>query len=216
MINEQEREHISREEAYKRFVENYHHGRDRHKKKYLEGGERVGKTVGQDALRYQIELNDLEDDDIRKICDIYWMDYICIPFPMPKQCNLTELLLRHYGDDIVYKDCWEYETKEWDETFKNRYQNGSISRRGKDRFKNGKPVMPGKGGMFGKAQRFMDKKVDEFGRVVDRHQRNPMSGGSQLRMPMKQRMVHRGIPNQRKIVKKGPPPREYPKRIEHG
>ena len=128
---------MTKEEARKKFEEKYHHGRDRHKKKYLDGGERVGKVVADDALRYQIEKSDLTDDDIRKICDVYWMDYICIPFPMPKACNLTELLLRHYGDDVVYKDCWDYDTQDWDFAFQQKYLSGAIKRRGKDPSKNG-------------------------------------------------------------------------------
>eukprot|EP01084_Bolivina_argentea_P103753 185827_1 len=105
---EKKKKLLSYNEAQKVFKEHYHWGRNRHYEKYLNGGERKGKTTGENALLYQIEMNDLTDDDIRQICDIYWMDYICIPFDMPKACNLTELLLRHYGDDVVYKDCWEY------------------------------------------------------------------------------------------------------------
>eukprot|EP00484_Ammonia_sp_Unknown_P023086 CAMPEP_0197040368 /NCGR_PEP_ID=MMETSP1384-20130603/17088_1 /TAXON_ID=29189 /ORGANISM="Ammonia sp." /LENGTH=538 /DNA_ID=CAMNT_0042471111 /DNA_START=21 /DNA_END=1637 /DNA_ORIENTATION=- len=119
---------ISYEDAKKEFEKHYHHGRDRHYKKYFEGGERHGVIVGDQAKRYQIELDNLSDDDIRDICNLYWMDYICLPFDIPKQCNLTELLLRHYGDDVVYKDCWEYETKQWDVEWKGKYINGSVPR----------------------------------------------------------------------------------------
>ena len=55
------------------------------------------------------------------------MDYICLPFPVPTPCNLTELLLRHYGDDVVYKDCWEYETQEWDTEFVNEYKHTTFT-----------------------------------------------------------------------------------------
>merc|ERR1712061_558970 len=77
------------------FEKRYHHGRNRHNQKYLNGGERRAQVKGKSILKYQIEVDDLEEEDIRKICDVYWMDYICLPFPVPDACNITELLLRH-------------------------------------------------------------------------------------------------------------------------
>ena len=109
--------YISKKDAFKMYKSKYHHGRDRHYKKYIDGGERTAVVKGYDILNYQIELDDLSDNDVRLICEIYWMDYICIPFPMPKQCNLTDLLLKHYGDDVVYRDCWEYNTENWSHSF---------------------------------------------------------------------------------------------------
>lgn len=38
----------------------------------------MASTVGDEALRYQIEVDDLNDDDVRRICELYWMDYICM------------------------------------------------------------------------------------------------------------------------------------------
>merc|ERR1739838_292998 len=78
--NENKTELLSYDEAKRRYDEKYHHGRDRHKKAYLNGGERKGKTVGNEALLYEIERDELSDDDVRDICELYWMDYICIPF----------------------------------------------------------------------------------------------------------------------------------------
>eukprot|EP01083_Nonionella_stella_P242649 846222_1 len=116
------RKRIPRKTAYKKYIANYHHGRNRHNKAYLDGGERRAVVKGNKVLQYQVEMDDLSDADIKKICEIYWMDYICIPFPMPAACNLTELLLQHYGDDVVYKDCWEYNTEEWDKRFVTKYR----------------------------------------------------------------------------------------------
>ena len=130
-----ESELLSYSDAQRVYNEKYHHGRDRHKKFYLDGGERKGKTVGDDALLYEIEVNELSDDDIRQICELYWMDFICIPFPIPKACNLTELLLKHYGDDVVYRDCWEYNTKEWDLGFVQKYTSGKIKKQKRRRYR---------------------------------------------------------------------------------
>eukprot|EP00483_Globobulimina_turgida_P011003 UN11024 len=115
------KKYLSKEAALNVYNDNYHHGRNRHNKNYLDGGERRAVIKGGDVLKYQLEAGDLGDDDIKRICEVYWMDYICIPFHMPNACNLTELLLRHYGDDVVYKDCWEYDTKNWDMNFVKKY-----------------------------------------------------------------------------------------------
>ena len=123
---EKQQQMLSRDEAKSIYKDKYHHGRNRHNKKYLQGEERYAPVKGDELLKYQIELKDLMDHDIKKICEVYWMDYICLPFPMPKACNLTELLLRHYGDDVVYKDCWEYDTKEWDPTFRSKYKSKEL------------------------------------------------------------------------------------------
>ena len=50
--------------------------------------------------------DDLDDGDIRTICELYWMDYICIPFELPSVCNLTQLFIDHYGTDVMYNDCY--------------------------------------------------------------------------------------------------------------
>eukprot|EP01084_Bolivina_argentea_P103754 185828_1 len=128
---EKQRKYLNKKEAFEIYNDKYHHGRNRHNQKYLDGGERRAAVKGRDVLKYQLEFDDLSDRDIKRICDIYWMDYICIPFDMPKACNLTELLLRHYGDDVVYKDCWEYNTQEWDGAFLSKYKQSIKSVRGK-------------------------------------------------------------------------------------
>lgn len=53
-----------------------------------------------------VKRADLSDDDIRRICEIYWIDYICLPFDIPPQCNVTDLFMKHYGDDVTYHDCY--------------------------------------------------------------------------------------------------------------
>ena len=34
----------------------------------------------------------LTDDEVRKICDLYWMDFLCFPFELPPQCDRDKLL----------------------------------------------------------------------------------------------------------------------------
>merc|ERR1712051_560287 len=41
-----------------------------------------------------VERGDLSDDDLRRVCEIYWIDYICLPFEVPPQCNLTDLFVK--------------------------------------------------------------------------------------------------------------------------
>ena len=120
---------MSEKEAREEFESQYLQGRDRHSSGYVDGMEQEGgaKLKGDKLQKYQLEVGDLEDDEVRRICELYWMDYICIPFPVPKACNLTELLLRHYGNDVVYKDCWEYETQEWDTEFVDEYKNTTFN-----------------------------------------------------------------------------------------
>ena len=62
------------------------------------------KTRGY-TKKYHLDVNDLNDIDIKIICDLYWMDYICIPFNIPIQCNLTQLLAKHYGNHVIYNNC---------------------------------------------------------------------------------------------------------------
>mmetsp|Transcript_36769 Transcript_36769/g.60551 ORF Transcript_36769/g.60551 Transcript_36769/m.60551 type:complete len:225 (+) Transcript_36769:3-677(+) len=125
---------MSYAEAMREFDARYHHGRDRHNSVYLNGGERAGKVVGDDAMRYSVTPDMLSDEDVRTVCDLYWMDYICLPFPVPAACNLTDLILRHYGQDVVYKECWDYSTQEWDTEWKQMYLNGTVKKGRKNQF----------------------------------------------------------------------------------
>ena len=56
--------------------------------------------------KFNLEYNDLNDNDIKMICNIYWLDYLCLPFEFPKQCNMSYLLQNHYYKHITYnKQC---------------------------------------------------------------------------------------------------------------
>lgn len=79
----------------KLFGQNFRNGRDRNK-----GYVRKGRKYAS------IHRNELSDDDIRDLCELLWMDYICLPLDVPKQCNITLLFLQHYGNDVVYNDCY--------------------------------------------------------------------------------------------------------------
>ena len=76
--------------------EYFFHERDRHNSEY--GVKSVQK--------YSLEDEQLSDEDIINLCDLYWMDYICFPFDMPKQCDIKKLLNDHYGKEVVYKPCY--------------------------------------------------------------------------------------------------------------
>ena len=84
--------------------------RDRHTKKYQNGQIKQtnnGHSKVIDASELVIEAYELESDLIQMICELYWMDYICLPFDIPQQCNLTDLFLQHYGEHVVYNDCYQ-------------------------------------------------------------------------------------------------------------
>ena len=55
---------------------------------------------------FSIKRSELSDDDIMKICKIYWIDYICLPFDVPHQCNLTDLFATHYKKHVTYNECY--------------------------------------------------------------------------------------------------------------
>ena len=82
---------------YSAFMDKYfNHKRDRNGRNY------VNKIVD----KFNFKISDLSDKDISDICEIYWLDYICFPFDIPKQCNLTLLLIKHYGKHVEYKSCY--------------------------------------------------------------------------------------------------------------
>ena len=66
------------------------------------------KDYGKDNVEsdFNIKRVNLTDDDIRTICEIYWIDYICFPFDVPKQCNITDLFIKHYNKHVTYNDCY--------------------------------------------------------------------------------------------------------------
>ena len=38
----------------------------------------------QDLEKFITSKNKLNDNDIKSICEIYWLDYLCFPFNIPK------------------------------------------------------------------------------------------------------------------------------------
>ena len=61
-----------------------------------------------DALRsdFNLERANLSDADVRMICEVYWVDYLCLPFKVPAQCNVTELMRKHYGAHLTFNHCY--------------------------------------------------------------------------------------------------------------
>lgn len=121
----------NKNDAYNTFKELYIQGRDRHSIDYLNNSNLMihpdAKLDPMDLLQFQVESSDLTDNDISKICEIYWMDYLCLPFDIPPQCNLTKLFIKHYGDNIVYNDCWDFTEQQYDAKFVDDMLNGRIS-----------------------------------------------------------------------------------------
>ena len=98
----------------------YHLERDRHTKAYQEANnpnkwpkQKKMRNTGQHDTQNIITKNlvlerkDMDDELIQLICELYWLDYLCLPFDIPKQCNITQLFLQHYGNDVVYDDCYK-------------------------------------------------------------------------------------------------------------
>ena len=66
----------------------------------------VHSILDEHLTRFLVKRSQLSDDDIRRICELYWLDYMCFPFDIPVQCDLNELIEKHYGVDIEYRDCY--------------------------------------------------------------------------------------------------------------
>merc|ERR1712110_1394128 len=86
-----------------------------------EHGEAI-KVKGNRLRKYDLEVDDLSDEDVQRVCDMYWMDYLCVPFEIPRACSLERMILEHYGSDFRYKECWSYETRKFDDGFMKRYK----------------------------------------------------------------------------------------------
>jgi len=69
-----------------------------HRKQHYEGA--VGKE-------YFITREDLSDEDFEAICDVYWMDYICLPFDVPKQCDIEKMMDKYYGHFVRFNECFQ-------------------------------------------------------------------------------------------------------------
>lgn len=127
----------TKKDAKNTYSSTYVHGRDRHSMDYLNNSNLMihpdAVLSPMELLNYEVEYDDLTDDDIRNICEVYWMDYLCLPFDIPKQCNLTQLFIKHYGENIVYKQCWDYTEDTYDPEFVKlmRKRKGKIGRKSK-------------------------------------------------------------------------------------
>eukprot|EP01083_Nonionella_stella_P139205 424133_1 len=62
--------------------------------------------VTRKVQRFNIDKLELSDQDIQNICEIYWLDYLCFPFEIPEQCNIRDLMNKHYGKDVEYEECY--------------------------------------------------------------------------------------------------------------
>eukprot|EP01083_Nonionella_stella_P096283 270584_1 len=58
------------------------------------------------VTNFDIKISDLNDSDVKNLCQIYWIEYICFPWDVPDVCNLTDLFIRHYGKHVQYKPCY--------------------------------------------------------------------------------------------------------------
>ena len=58
------------------------------------------------ASKFRIDRSELSDEDVSSICDLYYLDYLCLPFDIPPECDLDKLIEDHYGNDVEYNDCY--------------------------------------------------------------------------------------------------------------
>eukprot|EP01084_Bolivina_argentea_P077043 139682_1 len=72
-------------------------------RKYMLKSLRRKKNVNY--TKYVLEESSLTDSHIKKICELLYLDIICLPIKIPKQCNLREIFKRHYGKDVIYQTC---------------------------------------------------------------------------------------------------------------
>ena len=45
--------------------------------------------------QFNVKKNELNKYDFRKICNLFWLDYMCLPFKIPKECNLEIIFKQH-------------------------------------------------------------------------------------------------------------------------
>ena len=96
----------------------FYQSRNRHSAEYLQMfgksnnnnkgiNRKNNRKVDIDSIleNYNLEMNDLDDQDIQQLCQIFWIDYLCFPFDLPRQCNLTTLFLQHFGNHVTYRSC---------------------------------------------------------------------------------------------------------------
>ena len=88
------------------FSDSFHRNHSLYAEYVQRARNRESGSYGEVDRGNVVQREDLSDDDIRRICEIYWIDYICLPFDVPAQCNITDLFVKHYGDDVTYRDCY--------------------------------------------------------------------------------------------------------------
>merc|ERR1712154_604791 len=56
--------------------------------------------------KFRISRSDLSDEDMMRLCDLYWLDYLCLPFDIPDACDVNKLIEAHYGVDVTFDKCY--------------------------------------------------------------------------------------------------------------
>ena len=79
------------------------HSRNKNDKKYQTDTNIDGfNQQNIDLSKWIISKEDLSDDDVRKICELYAFDYLCLfPFDLPPQCDKQKLMDIHNGTNII-------------------------------------------------------------------------------------------------------------------
>lgn len=94
-------------DKYDEFVR-HRRAREVDNKKNIDKGsfKKRGNYKNVENKEYYIKREELSDEDINLICEVYWIDYMCIPFEIPKQCNIQRLFNRYYDKFVTYNDCY--------------------------------------------------------------------------------------------------------------
>merc|ERR1712228_519149 len=88
---------IDSDEFMKKYCAKQRHGTD---------AEWTTFDLRQIIERFHLNISQLSAKDISDICELYWMDFMSLPFELPKECDIDQLIKKHYGKDIVYKSCY--------------------------------------------------------------------------------------------------------------
>eukprot|EP01084_Bolivina_argentea_P039542 73067_1 len=73
------------------FSDAYHQNKSLYYKYVTWARNRESGHYGNVLKEDVVTKNDLSDEDMKTICEIYWIDYICLPFDVPKACNISDL-----------------------------------------------------------------------------------------------------------------------------
>ena len=74
-----------------------------HRNSKRDYSDKMSKAFVLDLSNLRSEING--NEYINKICQIYWIDFICLPFQVPDECNLTQMYQQHYNKHIKYQQC---------------------------------------------------------------------------------------------------------------